>query len=314
MKQISPRMSSIFKRQEFFLILVIIGISVVASIVNPRFASTGNLLNILQQISVLGIITMAMAILLLGGMLDLSYSGMIGLSTVLITFLVLNGVSFPIALIIGVLVCISGGALNGFIVSKTGAEPLIITLGMMYIYQGIALVVTQGRFLTLEAEFTFLGRGKVLGIPFSVYVLILVTIGAYLFIKYTVFGRRLLSIGGNQQAAFLAGIRVIRNKVLAYTMCGGLCALASLVLLSRLGSVLAEAGSGYSLRALAAAIIGGVTFEGARGTIGGVFLGVILLGLVNNSLNIMGVSSYYQTATLGAIIVIAVVVSHITKR
>lgn len=307
------RIRKILRSQSFFLVLVILGISIVAGSINPRFAARANILAILQQISVLGIVTMGMTLLLLSGNLDLSYAGLIGLVTASITVLVIAGWPLGLAITVGVVMCILAGGVNGFIVSKTGAEPLIVTLGMGYVYRGFALVITQGRFLSLPRDFAFLGRGRVLGIPFPIYVLVVITIGTHLLLTYTRFGRRLMAVGGNRRMAFLSGINVHRYIIGVYAVASGLVALASLVLLSRIGSVLADIGSGYELRALAAAIIGGVTFEGARGTVWGAFLGVILLGVVSNAMNILNVSSYFQTAVLGFIIVIAVTVSHLNR-
>ncbi len=302
-----------FKSQSFFLVLVIALISIVAGILNPNFMTKSNMFAIFQQVAVLGIVTMSMVLLLISGLIDLSVGGMIGLSTVIITKLVMNGMSLEFALITGVLVCLLCGFLNGVIVSKTKVVPLIATLGMSYVYYGVALVISGGLFLTLTMDFDFLGRGKILGIPVLMIIFLLVTAGTHILLKFTTYGRRIVAMGGNEEVAFLAGINVDRYKIMNYTLSGGLIALASLVLLSRLGSVLANVGNGYELRALAAAVIGGVTFEGGRGTVLGAFLGVILLGVVANAMNILNVSSYYQTVVLGAIIVSAVVISNIGK-
>ena len=302
-----------FTSQSFFLILVIAIISVVASVLNPHFLTRSNFFAILQQVSVLGIVTMSMVLMLISGLIDLSVGGMIGLSTVTITKLVMGGMRLELALMIGILVCLGCGFLNGVIVSKTKVVPLIATLGMSYVYSGFALVISGGLFLTMTTDFDYLGRGKILGIPVLVIVFLLVTAGTHLVLKFTTYGRRIVAMGGNEEVAFLAGISVDRYKIMNYVLSSGLVALASLVLLSRLGSVLATVGNGYELRSLAAAVIGGVTFEGGRGSVFGAFLGVILLGLVANAMNILNVSSYYQTVVLGAIIVIAVVISNIGK-
>jgi ribose/xylose/arabinose/galactoside ABC-type transport system permease subunit len=144
-------------------------------------------------------------------------------------------------------------------------------------------------------------------------IVIVMVFATHFLLTYTKYGRRLVAMGGNEQLAYLSGINVDRLKIMNYTLSGAIIGLASLVLVSRLGNVLANAGEGYELRALAAAIIGGVTFEGGRGTIAGTFLGVILLGIVQNGLNILNVSSYFQTLAVGVIIVVAVVVSNLEK-
>jgi len=309
----TTKRSQIVKSQSFFLVLVILAISIGASLLNPNFLTRSNLFAILQQVSVLGIVTMSMVLMLISGLIDLSVGGMIGLSTVTITRLTMSGMRLEFALSIGVLVCLTCGFVNGVIVSKTRVVPLIATLGMSYVYSGLALVISGGLFLTLTKDFDFLGRGRILGIPVLVIIFLLVTIGMHVLLRLTPYGRRVVAMGGNEEVAFLAGINVVRYKIANYVISGALVALASLVLLSRLGSVLATVGDGYELRALAATVIGGVTFEGGRGTVFGAFLGVILLGLVANAMNILNVSSYYQTVVLGAIIVLAVVISNIGK-
>lgn len=310
---VKTKRSQVLKSQSFFLILVIIVISIGASLLNPNFLTRSNLFAILQQVSVLGIVTMSMVLMLISGLIDLSVGGMIGFSTVTITKLTMSGMRLEFALMIGVLLCLGCGFLNGLIVSKTKVVPLIATLGMSYVYSGLALVISGGLFLTLTTDFDFLGRGRILGIPVLVIIFLLVTIGMHVLLRLTPYGRRVVAMGGNEEVAFLAGINVVRYKIYNYVISGALVALASLVLLSRLGSVLATVGDGYELRALAATVIGGVTFEGGRGTVFGAFLGVILLGLVANAMNILNVSSYYQTVVLGAIIVLAVVISNIGK-
>jgi len=304
---------SFFRNQIFFLIVVIVGLSLLFGIINPRFLSQGNIFAIFQQIAVLGICTMSMTLLLISGGIDLSIGSMIGLSTVIICTLVMNGTNFYIAVLIGFSTSVVCGLINGVIVSKSKCIPLIVTLGMSYVYYGLALVISQGLFLTLKGKFQFLGRGRVLSVPVPMIILILMVLGTHFLLRNTKYGRRIVAMGGNEQMAFLSGINVDRLKIINYTLSGAIIGVASLVLVSRLGNILANAGEGYELRALASAIIGGVTFEGGRGTILGAFLGVILMGIVQNGLNILNVSSYFQTFTIGVIIVIAVVVSNIEK-
>ena len=184
----------------------------------------------------------------------------------------------------------------------------------MYVYQGIALLISEGRPHSLGGRFQFLGRAKIGPIPFTIIVY-LVIFGLAVFLRrYTTYGRRLNAIGGNRQAAFLSGINVHRHVISIYALSGLIAGLGGLVLASRLGMVRADSGLGYELQALAAVIIGGITFEGGRGSLVGAFFGVLLLGLMYNAMNIIGVSSYMQTMFLGAIIVIATVVSNIGKK
>lgn len=309
----SGKKVSVFRSQTFFLVMVIVVLSALFGFINPRFLSQGNLLAVFQQIAVLGITTMSMTLLLISGGIDLSIGSMIGLSGVVICKMVMGGISPFWSVLVGFLLPVGCGFVNGIIVSKSRCIPLIVTLGMNYVYYGLALVISGGLFLSLKGHFTFLGRGRLLGVPVSVVVLFLVVLAIHFVLRNTKFGRRLVVMGGNEQVAFLSGINVDRLKIANYTLSGVLVGLASLVLISRLGNILANAGEGYELRALASAIIGGVTFEGGRGSVLGAFLGVVLLGIVQNGLNILNVSSYFQTFTIGLIIVIAVVVSNLER-
>ena len=301
------------KGQTFMLLLIIVGLSIVIGSINPNFATTSNLFTVFQQISVLGIATMSMTLLLISGLIDLSIGGMISLTCVAVTKMSVSGVPMATAVFIGVVMCIAMGFCNGIIVSKSKCPPLIITLGMSYLYSGLSLVITAGVFIPLGGEFSFLGRGVVLGIPFPMILVVLISIFTFILLKYTRYGRRITAIGGNSDVSFLAGISVEKYQVMNYTISGAIIALASLVLLSRLGSVLADMGGGYELRALAAAIIGGVSLYGGKGSVLGAFLGVVLMGILSNGMNLLAVNSYYQTAVLGAVIVIAVVLSNIGK-
>jgi len=301
------------RSQTFILLLIIVGLSLVVGTINPNFATTANLFTIFQQISVLGIATMSMTMLLMSGLIDLSIGGMISLTCVVVTKLSVAGYPMALAVTIGVLLCVLMGFCNGVIVSKSKAPSLIITLGLLYLYSGISLILTGGVFITLVGDFSFLGRGTVFGIPVSMILVVVVAVITFFILKYTRYGRRITAIGGNSEVSFLAGISVEKYQILNYTISGLVISLASLVLLSRIGSVLADMGGGYELRALAAAIIGGVSIYGGRGSVLGAFLGVILMGILSNGMNILSINSYYQNAVLGAVIVSAVVLSNIGK-
>jgi ribose/xylose/arabinose/galactoside ABC-type transport system permease subunit len=299
------------KNQTTYLILVIIFVSVVATILNPKFLSARNIFNIMQQISVLGMLTMCMALLMISGQLDISIGNMAGLVGMVFTRMVLTGYSEVLAVVVVLIISTVLGFVNGVIISKSKTTPLIITLGMMYVYYGIGLIISEGRPQSLGGRFEFLGRAQIGPVPFTVILYLLIFAFAFLLRRYTTYGRRLNAIGGNEVAAFLSGINVDLHVISIYSLSGLIVGLGGLVLASRLGMVRADSGMGYELRALAAVIIGGITFEGGRGSLVGAFFGVLLLGVMYNAMNIVGVSSYMQTIFLGAIIVIATVISNI---
>lgn len=301
------------KNQTSYLILVIIAVSIVAAILNPRFLSARNFFNVMQQISVLGILSMAMALVMVSGHLDISIGNMAGLVGMIFTRMILSGYSELLTMLLVLAISTVLGLINGFIVTKSKATPLIITLGMMYVYNGVALIISQGRPHSLGGRFQFLGRAKIGQVPFTLFVYLFIFAFALFLRRYTTYGRRLNAIGGNREAAFLSGINVDRHVISIYALSGLIAGLGGLVLASRLGMVRADSGMGYELQALAAVIIGGITFEGGRGSLVGAFFGVLLLGVMYNAMNIVGVSSYMQTIFLGAIIVIATVISNIGK-
>jgi ribose transport system permease protein len=296
-----------------YLVLVIIGVGIVASIMNPNFLTIRNFFNIMQQISILGILTMCMSFLMISGGLDISIGNMAGLVAVVFARLLISGKSVFISVIVALILGTVFGFINGLIIAKSKVTPLIITLGMNYVFLGIALVIGGGRPLTIAGQFEFLGGAKVGPVPVAIIIYLLIVAFVFLLRKYTKYGRRLNAIGGNSNAAFLSGINVDWYTISIYTLVGLIVGLSGLVLVSRLGMIKADYGSDLALKAIAAAIIGGISFDGGRGSFVGAFFGVLLLGILYNAMNIIGVSAYLQTIVLGAIIVAATVISNIGK-
>ncbi len=304
-----------FIRGQNVLLLAVLGIiAVVVTLVNPNFLNINNAVSILQQVSVLGILTMAMALALISGGIDLSIGTIMALSGVVISTLISDGRPVWIAVLVGIVVAMLCGLLNGLIISFTKTMPLIITLGMSGVYFGVALVISGGQFMGFGGAFDFIGRTRIAGFfPATLIFLFVVVAVMYVLLNHTRFGRRVVAIGGNEENAYLSGIRVNWYKTLVYMIGGGLAGVASIVLVSRLDSIVATVGTGYELSALTAAVIGGVTFEGGRGTVGGAFIGVILMGVISNAMTVLSVNSYVQTAVTGGIIVVAVILSNIGR-
>ncbi|AQP52305.1 ABC transporter permease [Tessaracoccus flavescens] len=311
---VSDRARSLLRSQNLKLIGVLALIAIVITIVNPKFMKITNIVSIFQQVSVLGILTMAMALALISGGIDLSIGMIMALAGVIISTVIEAGAPVWLAVLIGVGVATLCGLVNGLIISLTRTMPLIITLGMSGVYFGLALVISGGQFMGFNGAFDLIGRTRIAGIfPATLIFLFVVVILMYVLLNHTRFGRRVVAIGGNEENAYLSGIRVTRYKTLVYTIGGLLAGVASIVLVSRLDSIVATVGTGYELSALTAAVIGGVTFEGGRGSVGGAFIGVILMGVISNAMTVLSVNSYLQTAITGAIIVVAVVLSNLGK-
>lgn len=301
----------LLKSQPVLLSIVIIVLVTFVSLMNKNFIGRNNIFAIFQQISVLGIATMAATMLLKSALFDLSSAGIISLTCVLTAKLITDGMSTVLAAFLGLAASLAMGFLNGVIVSKTKTVPMIITLGMSYVYNGIALVLTGGVFIGLKGKFAFLGNGKLFGVPVSIIIMIVVVIITYFIITFTRYGRRLTAIGNSPEVTYLAGINVDKYQILNYMFSGGMVGLAGLLLLSRLGSVVAAVGAGYELRAIAAAIIGGISVTGGKGSVFGAFLGVILMGIISNGMNILSISFHYQNIVLGIVIVTAVIISNL---
>jgi ribose/xylose/arabinose/galactoside ABC-type transport system permease subunit len=250
---------------------------------------------------------------MISGGLDISIGNMAGLVAMIFAKMLIAGESITISVITVLAIALILGFINGVIIAKSKVTPLIITLGMNYVFLGVALIIGGGRPQTIIGQFEFLGEAKVGPVPVAIIIYFLIFLFAFFLRKNTKYGRRINAIGGNSQAAFLSGINVDWHVISIYALSGLIVGLAGLVLVSRLGMVRANSGSDFALQALAAAIIGGITFEGGRGSLIGAFFGVLLLGILYNAMNIIGISSYLQTIVLGAIIVIATVISNIGR-
>ncbi len=292
---------------------MIVLIVVVVSALKPNFISVGNIITIFQQISVLGILTMAMSMLLISGGVDLSVGNIMVLSAVTMAFALDRGIPAVAAVFVGLVVGTLCGLLNGFIIAKSKCIPLVITLGTSKAFYGLALTISDGRIMNFGGVFNGLKYKLFDLFPVMLLVLVAMTLIAFLMMNYTKFGRRIVALGGNEKNAFLSGINVTGYKMAIYAISGFFCAVASIIFVARIDSITANAGTNYETNALAAAIIGGVTFDGGKGTISGAFLGCLLMGVISNAMNILGVDTNVQTIVTGVIIVGAVVLSNINN-
>ncbi len=300
--------------QRLLLAVLIIAIVLVVTVINSRFIDVKNIFAIFQQISVMGILTMAMGLLLISGGIDLSIGNIMALSSMVMAISIGAGASLTVAILAGAGMGIGCGLLNGFIIAKSKCVPLIISLGMSQVYYGVMLSLSGGRIVSFNGALDFVRKAKIGDVfPSMLFFLIAMVLVAYFVLNYTKFGRRIVAIGGNEKNAYLSGINVDGHKILIYAISGLFCAVAAIVFSARLDSITSNAGTGQELNALTAAIIGGVTFEGGRGTVSGAFLGCVFMGVVTNALVILGVPNETQTIIIGAIIVAAVVISNINN-
>ena len=220
-----------------------------------------------------------------------------------------------LAIVLGLLLGSLLGLVNGFIIAKGGIPPFIVTLGMLTAARGFTLIYTGGRpIYNLGASFRFLGAGYIAGIPVPVIILGIILIVAHLIAKHTIFGREVYAVGGNPEAAVYSGINKDKRLIQVYTLMGLLSAITGIVLTSRLGSADPTAGNGFELDAIAAVVIGGTSMFGGEGAVTGTLVGALIIGVINNGLNLLGVSSYYQQVVKGVIVVGAVLMDGYARK
>jgi inositol transport system permease protein len=291
----------------FGLLLVILGVGLALSLATDTFLSVANLTNVARQVSINGILAVGVTFVLLTAGVDLSLGSVVALSGVACATFAHPGehpVIVPIA--VGLLTGAACGLANGALVTRGGVAPFIVTLGMMTIARGLALIVSGGRpVANMSNELTALAD-DLIGIPIPVLCFAAVAFAAWFFLRNFRLGRHIYAVGGNENAARAAGVPVERVKLFAYVLCGLLTGLAGVVLAARITTGQPNAGQAYELDAIAAVVIGGTSLAGGVGTITGTLLGVLLIGVINNGLDLMGVSSYYQAVIKGVIIVGAV--------
>jgi len=291
----------------FGIVAVLLLISVALAATTDSFATASNLTNVARQVSINGILAVGVTFVLLTGGVDLSLGSVVALSGVVCALNAQPGehsLWVPIAL--GVLTGGACGLVNGLLVTRGGIAPFIVTLGMMTIARGLALILSGGKpVANMSPALTDLA-GDLGHVPIPLLCFALVTAGAWLFLGRYRLGRHLYAVGGNEQAARAAGISVPRIKLFAYCLCGLLTGLAGVVLAARITTGQPNAGQAYELDAIAAVVIGGTSLSGGVGGVVGTLLGVLLIGIINNGLDLLSVSSYYQAVIKGVIIVGAV--------
>jgi ribose/xylose/arabinose/galactoside ABC-type transport system permease subunit len=302
----SVRMRALLGR--FGLVIALAAIVGGLSIAKPTFLTVANLINVVRQISINGILAVGATYVLLTGGVDLSLGSLVALTGVVAACLA-HPDQFPVVvpIVAGIAAGAFCGAINGLVVTKGRVAPFIVTLGMMSVARGLALVISAGRPVSnLSPQFNHLGSGDLAGVPIPVIILFAIALLSYVFLRNIRLGRYIYAVGGNENAARASGVNVDAVKLFAYTVCGAMAGLAGVVLASRITTGQPNAGVGYELDAIAAVVIGGTSLSGGVGGVGGTMLGALLMGVINNGLDLLNVSSYYQQIVKGAIIVAAV--------
>jgi inositol transport system permease protein len=318
-------LAGIFSKYGIFLIFALMVVT--ASILSPAFLSSTNLINVVRQMSVVGLISLGVTGCIVSAGIDLSSGSVVGLTAVVAATLAQDpqfatpfypGLNVPV--IVPILAACAVGALvgliNGTLVARTGIPPFIATLGTLTAIRGLALLYTGGRPISdLTDAYNFIGQGDVLGLPVPIIILVVMAVVTHILYSHTKFGKYIYAIGGNEHAARVSGINSAKYKMLIYVYAGFLAGLAGLVVSSRIGSGQPGLGQGYELDAIAAAVIGGASLSaGGIGTVAGTIVGALIIGVLNNILDLLNVSAYFQQIIKGCIIVGAVIIDQLKHR
>jgi len=302
--------------KSFSIVIVFLAITIFFTFANQYFLTWDNWLNLLRQSSINGILAIGVTFVILIKGIDLSVGSVMALAGMIAASLVTskNEHFVLVAVLAGLGIGAALGLVNGVIVARINVPPFVATLGMLSMARGMTLIFSQGRPIpNLSTPFRWIGGGDLFGLPVPVLILFLVFGIGWVVLSYTTFGRYIYAVGGNEKAARTSGVSTRMVTASTYVISGLLAGLAGLVLTSRTTAALPQAGIGYELDAIAAVVIGGTSLAGGRGSLVGTLFGALIIGTINNGMDLMGVSSYYQQLLKGAIIVAAVIADQFRK-
>lgn len=301
--------------RDYGVLIGFVVLCIAISMATPAFLSKQNVLNLLRQSSIIGIISAGMTFVIISGNFDISVGAVAALSGVIVMRLATTGTNLFLAIIAAIVVCAIIGLVNGIMVAKINVPSLIATMAMVTIVRGILLMITGGYPITQTIPMLdSLGNGYFLGIPMPVIVFILVVIVSYIVLTQTKFGRHVYSVGGNQDASKLNGINVDNQKIKVFIINAVLAAIAGLVLTGRLGTASPVAGDSYDMDAIASVVIGGTSVSGGSGSVLKTIIGVLLMSVINNSFNLLGIDIFFQYIFKGLIILVAVGFDSYSKK
>lgn len=292
--------------QRFGLLVSFVLLCAALTILSDRFLTLSNIINVLRQSTINGIMAIGMTYVILTAGIDLSVGAVLALCTVVTADLLQRELAVPLAVSGGLGLGVFLGLINGLIITKANVPPFVTTLGMMTVARGLALTYTQGRPITgLPEAFRFMGTGSLGPVPMPIVIAALAFLVGYVLLTRTEVGKYILALGNNPVAARYAGVAVDRYTAFVYAISGMLSALAGMILVARLNSAQPTAGLAYEFDAIAAVVVGGTSFAGGEGGLGGTLLGVLVIAVLNNGLNLLDVSSFYQPVVTGIVIALA---------
>ena len=318
-KGVKPRLSfwDIFSRyREIGITVFILILVVVVTLRTPSFLTANNLRDILMNISILMIVALGQTMVILTKGIDLSVSSMVGLVAMMVAFVMKEHPETPVSVIVllGMALGTVAGSFNSIIITFGKVPPIIATLGTLSVYRGLVFFYSQGTWINsyeLPRGIKILSKGELLGLPNLIVIAFLIAVIVYLFLKYTRTGRNIFAVGSNVEAAEYAGIRPQRIVFLVYLLSGLLSGLGAVLWVSRFESAQTNTALGFELQTVTAAVIGGVSISGGVGTVPGVILGALLLGMIQNALTLVRISPFWQLAAQGLLIIIAVVIDRV---
>ena len=297
---------------ELTTVIALIILMAVITIINSNFLTANNLLNLLLQVTSNALIAFGMTFVILTGGIDLSVGSILALSSALTAGLLGSGMPVTLAILISLILGCILGMMNGLLISYGKLAPFIVTLATMTIFRGATLVYTNGNPITKGLSdtflFQFLGQGYIVGIPFPVIIMFIVFIVLYVLLHKTAFGKSVYAIGGSEKASYISGVKLNKVKIIIYSISGIMASISGLIITSRLSSAQPTAGASYEMDAIAAVVLGGTSLSGGKGRILGTLIGALIIGVLNNGLNIIGVSAFWQQVVKGVVILIAVLI------
>ena len=293
---------------EYGVLIALVLLVVIISLLNPSFLKIDNIMNLLRQTSINVILAIGMTYVILSRGIDLSVGSILAFSGIITaSFVVVESGNMFLGITLGIGAGVLLGLINGLVIAKFKVTPFIATLGMMAIARGLTFIYSDGQPISnLDNSFLFIGAGQIMGIPVPVWITILIFIIFSILLYKTTFGRHVYAVGGSETAAKVSGIKVDRTLIYVYSIMGLLAGIAGVILTSRVSSGLPQAGTAYELDAIAAVVIGGTSLMGGRGRLWGTLVGAVIIGVLNNGLDLLGVSSYWQQVVKGSIIILAV--------
>lgn len=301
---------------KYGIAVILFFMMVIIAIVEPSFRSINNIMNVATQVSINAMIAYGLCLALTTEGIDLSVGSQLALvSCILGTLIVNKGVSVPVAILVALLVSTAWGVVNGFLIAKFDMFPFVITLSTQLVIRGLAQVISGGQAIPItDAGFKAIYSTKIGPLPFPILMLIFVTIIMYILLHWTKLGRYIFAVGDNVNAAIASGVSVMKTKLAVYAISGFLAGVSGIIFTAKTASGQANIGVGYETDAIAACVLGGTSFAGGVATVPGVLIGIFIIGFMYNGMNLIGIDSYYQSMTKGAVIILAMLFDKVMNK